>query len=205
MIQCALDSIACTGKYTAALGILRISGACFKQWRDRDPELAERVRQAKEEYYLTSDYTRKRLARSYALKALNQKLEAQVTETRYMMTADGEIEGEIKKVSNIQPPRYLVEGHLFENDRNYAAVRQLALTGKLPQDRLQELSDAIILFDQRLTEILEGERSAIARIPQEQLVDAATRAIQRLVTQDSAAIPAEVANRPESSEDSREV
>ena len=207
MIQCALDSIACTGKYTAALGILRISGASFKQWRDRDQELAERVRKAKEEYYLTSDYTRKRLARAYALKALSQKLEAQVTETRYMLTSDGEIEGEIKKVSNIQPPRYLVEGHLFEENQKYAAMRQLALTGDMPQGQLEKLNDAVILFNQRLTEILAGDtaqESGAANVSTEHLLDATTKAVRGFIEQDAPAISEGMAKGQSASEDSRE-
>ena len=101
IIQCALDSIACTGTYKAALSILRMTGPSFSAWRKRDENLAERVREAKAEYYMTSDYTRKRLARNYATKALRGESCEKMEETKEIIRDKntGEEIGETRKVS----------------------------------------------------------------------------------------------------------
>jgi len=196
IIQYALDSIAVTGNYNAALNILKITSGAFTQWRDRDPELSAKVDAAKREYYETSDYTRARIARRYATAALKGEEKVRRMESRDLLAEDGNIVGEIRTVIDVEPPRYLVEGHLFNRDQDYTAIRQLALSGHLSPDTLEAISDAVALFEQGLTQILTGgaeEEGRTVDISKEDVRDATAEAIRGLMEQNAVAVPSELA------------
>jgi len=206
-IDAAIASIEATGSFTSACNLLNISPEAFRQWRNNEPDLAKRVADAKNNRWKTSDYVKRTLAEAAATKALREG----VTETTEIEREYWDIEArEVKTTTEVKtvrkgPPRYLVERYLGHPDLEiFSVVKVLVLAGHLPESSLVQFEDALFKFKQSISDIVSpsSEASAIARVPQEQLRDAAAAAVQRLFAQEAATVSSEVVGRPEPGEDS---
>lgn len=205
-IDAAIEAIAAVGTYAAAAGVLGITTGAFKQWRDADEFLSARCEKAKARRWENHDFVKRTLAEAHATKTLREGVVETTEIEKEIIDSNGEPHTvtEIKVVRK-GPPLRLVERYLGHPEvEEFAIIKMLVLAGHLPESSLALFENALFQFKQSVTDLIspQGEESAIARVPQEQLIDAATRAIQRVFTQDAAAISAEVVSRPEPSKDS---
>ena len=207
-IDAAIEAIASNGSYAAGAALLGVSRQTFQYWRERDDLLARRCKDAIARRFQNHDAVKRALAEDLATRVLREGTKT-VTETE--REAIVQATGEVVTLTSITtkhepPPLKLIERYLQSDVEELAMIKALVLGGYFPDSALVEIENAVTQFKEHITGVVspQGEASAIARIPQEQLVDAATRAIQRVFTQNPIDVPTEMVDRPEPSQDSGE-
>jgi DNA-binding transcriptional regulator YdaS (Cro superfamily) len=208
-IDAAIEAIATNGSYAAGARLLGISTQSFQYWRDTDETLAARCKKAIARRFENHDVVKRALAEDIATKTLREGVkEVTTVEREAIVQLTGEIVTLVETREVHKPaPLKLVERYLNSDFEEMAMIKALVLGGFLPDAALGEIENALAQFKQAVTGTIQpqGEGSQIARIPQDQLIDAATRAIQRVFTENPVDVSAEVVARPEPGEDSGEV
>jgi hypothetical protein len=207
-IDAAIEAIASNGSYAAGAALLGVSRQTFQYWRERDDLLARRCKDAIARRFQNHDAVKRALAEDLATRTLREGTKQITTvEREAIVQLTGEIVTLVETREVHKPaPLKLIERYLQSDVEELAMIKALVLGGYLPDSALVEIENAVTQFKEHITGVVspQGEGSAIARVPQEQLVDAATRAIQRVFTKDSAALPTEVVSGQQPGQDSGE-
>lgn len=205
-IDAAIEAIASHGSYAAGARFLGISTQSFQYWRDHDDILAKRCKEAVARRFKNHDVVKRALAEDAATRILREGLK-QITTTE--KEAIVQLTGQVVTLTEVREthkdaPLRLIERYLQSDFEEMGMVKMLVLGGYLPDSALTEIENAIAQFKQAVTGTIQpqGEGGAIAQVSQQQLIDAATRAVQRVFTEEASAVPVEVASRSKSGEDS---
>ncbi len=207
-IDAAIEAIATQGTYSAGARLLDISPAAFHQWRDADESLAQRCKDAIARRYRTHDVVKRALAEDIATRMLREGIkETTTTEKEVVVQLTGEVVTvtEVKEVHKDAPIR-LIERYLQSDLEEFAMIKMLVMGGYLPDSALTDIDNAIAQFKQTVTGTIrpQGEEGQAPEISQERLIDAATKAVQRVFSKDAAPLSVEVVARSEPGENSRE-